>query len=97
MGLQWRLGTAGLAFGGTGRGPRGAGRVVGRVSDDRGHGLGDAAVVLEEVAIVCPRSDATFELRGVEPGRQTVRIDGADFTFERRERPVIFGVLTTGQ
>ena len=97
MGLQWRLGRAGLAFGGTGRGPRGTGRVAGRVSDDRGHGVGDVAVVLEEVAIMFARSDGTFELRGVEPGRQTVRIDGADFTFERRERPVIFGVLTTGQ
>ncbi len=67
---------ASMAFGGTARGPRGTGRVVGRVSDDRGHGVGDVAVVLEEVAVTFTRADGSFEFRRVTPGRQTVRIDG---------------------
>ncbi len=66
---------AGFAFGPSGRVARRTGRVLGRVKDDRGHGVADVAVVLQEVAVTFTRSDGTYEFRQVDPGRQTVRID----------------------
>jgi hypothetical protein len=66
---------ASMAFGGTAREPHGTGRVVGQVRDDSGQGVGDVAVVLEEVTVTFTRSDGTFEFRGVKPGRQIVKID----------------------
>jgi len=66
---------ASIGFGSTGRSPQGTGRIIGRVNDDRGQGVADVAVVLEEVAVTFTRADGTFEFRGVEAGRQTVRID----------------------
>ena len=66
---------ASFGFGSTGGQPRGTGRVFGRVKDNLGQAVADVALVLEEVAVTFTRSDGTYEFRGVDPGRQTVRID----------------------
>ena len=66
---------ASFGFGSTGGQPQGTGRVFGRVKDNLGQGVADVALVLEEVAVTFTRSDGSYEFRGVDPGRQTVRID----------------------